>query len=255
MTRRIDSSQRVALITGAARGIGRATAEAFIAAGWRTIGVDLDPCHDVDRSERVDLANTEDISALAKRVAKDNGRLDALVNNAALQVCSSLAETTLEDWERVLAVNLRAPFWLMHEFVGLLEASHGAIVNVSSVHAIATSTSIFAYGTTKGALTSLTRAAALEFAPRGIRVNAVLPGAVETPMLREGLERNKLDPTDLRSPMASFGAKHPLGRIAQPEEIAQAILYLADNNRSSYVTGQCHVVDGGVTIRLSTETA
>lgn len=245
-------AKRVALITGAARGIGKATAELFRAQGWHVVAVDIRTCRSGDRCMKADLSDPEKATGVIKSIADNEARLDALINNAAVQVCKPLDETTLAEWDKVMACNLRAPFWLMRESVTLLEKQHGAIVNVSSVHAVATSTEIGAYAASKGGLTALTRAAALEFAPRGVRVNAVLPGAVNTPMLREGLERDHIT-TKGDDPVAAFGAVHPMGRVARPDEIAQAILYLADGERSSYVTGQSHVVDGAVTVRLSTE--
>ena len=246
-------AERVALITGVSGGIGRATAGAFAAAGWQTVGVDVEPGGEaaVDRFAIVDLADAAAVSAAAGEVSEREGRLDALVNNAARQVCKTLAETTLADWDAVMAVNLRAPFWLMHELLPLLRASRGAVVNVASVHAVATSPEILAYATSKGGMAAMTRAAALELAADGVRVNAVLPGAVDTPMLRAGFARRP--DLDADAEMAAFAGLHPLGRVARPDEIAQAILYLADGERSSYVTGTSLVVDGGVTARLSTE--
>jgi len=245
--------KRCVLITGAAQGIGQATALAFAEAGWQTIGVDIEPCTHVDRFEQLDVADAAAVTALLASIEAGEGRLDALVNNAAVQVNKPLHQTTMDEWDRVLTVNLRAPFWLMHEALPLLEKCAGSVVNVSSVHAVATSTDICAYATSKGGLSAMTRAAALEWASRGVRVNAVLPGAVDTPMLRHGLERGQLGERTTDDPVGAFGELHPMGRVARPEEIAQAILYLADGERSSYVTGHNHVVDGGVTIRLSTE--
>ncbi len=246
-------SERVVLITGVSRGIGRAAAEAFRAAGWRTVGLDLQPGGDavVDRFAVADLADAAAVSEVAREVGEREGRLDALVNNAARQVCKPLGETSLADWDAVMSVNLRAPFWLMHELLPLLRANRGAVVNVASVHAVATSTEILAYATSKGGLVAMTRAAALELAVNGVRVNALLPGAVDTPMLRDGFSRRP--GRDADAEMAAFAGRHPLGRVARPDEIAQAILFLADGERSSYVTGTSLVVDGGVTARLSTE--
>ena len=250
-----DEATRVALVTGANGGIGRAIAALFGAEGWRTVGTDrLEPASPhVDRFVCADLADPDAIEALVASVAQREGRLDALVNNAALQVVKPFEALTIEDWDRVMAVNLRAPFWLLRNALPLLEASRGAVVNVSSVHAVATSEEITAYATSKGGLAAFTRACALDVAGRGVRVNAVLPGAVDTPMLRDGFARGHLADGDVETQLASFGERHPLGRVGRPVEIAQAVLYLADGDRSSYVTGACHVVDGGVTARLSTE--
>jgi len=126
-------------------------------------------------------------------------------------------------------------------------------VNVSSVHAIATSANIAAYAASKGAMLALTRALAIELASNKIRVNAVLPGAVETPMLYAGLNRGHLNGEGVAELVEQLGSKHVIGRVGQPQEIAEAIYFLADGRRSSFMTGQSLVVDGGATIRLSTE--
>lgn len=250
-----DVGPRTVLLTGVARGIGRACASAFRVAGWRTVGVDRDaPDGDVvDRFMRADLADADGLSAIVESIEATEGRLDAVVNNAALQVCRPFSELTLEDWDRVMAVNVRAPFWLVHEALPLLERARGAVVMVSSVHAVATSREILPYATSKGALATMTRGMALDLADRGVRVNAVLPGAVDTPMLRDGFSRGHIGEADVEAQLEEFGRRHPVGRVGRPDEIAQAILYLADGERSSYVTGASLVVDGGVTARLSTE--
>ncbi len=126
-------------------------------------------------------------------------------------------------------------------------------MNVSSVHAIATSANIAAYAASKGAMLALTRALAIELASNNIRVNAVLPGAVDTPMLYSGLSRGHLQGDNVLDLVEQLGSKHVIGRVGQPQEIAQAIYFLADQSRSSFMTGQGLVVDGGATCRLSTE--
>ena len=126
-------------------------------------------------------------------------------------------------------------------------------MNVSSVHAIATSANIAAYAASKGAMLALTRALAIELAPDQIRVNAVLPGAVDTPMLHSGLSRGHLRGDNVLELVQQLGSKHVMGRVGQSQEISEAIYFLADNNRSSFITGQALVVDGGATCRLSTE--
>ena len=248
-----ESETKNVLISGVSQGIGQATAELFSSEGWHVVGLDLQkPSHDaVDEFWECDVSDTDTIS---ERVAAlQLGGLHALVNNAAYQVCKPIADLALEDWDRTMSVNVRGAFWLMHECAPLLAKKSGSIVNVSSVHAHATSRSICAYATSKGALVALSRSAALDLAPMGIRVNSVLPGAVDTPMLRAGFEREHLAEQDDADRFETFEKRHPLGRVARPAEIARAILYLADSSLSPYVTGQSLVVDGGVTARLSTE--
>jgi NAD(P)-dependent dehydrogenase (short-subunit alcohol dehydrogenase family) len=250
-----ESETKNVLISGVSQGIGQATAELFSGEGWHVVGLDLQkPLHDaVDEFWQCDVSDTDTISERVAALQLRLGSLDALVNNAAYQVCKPFAELSLEDWDRTMSVNLRGAFWLMHECAPLLAAKCGSIVNVSSVHAHATSTSICAYATSKGALVALSRSAALDLAPMGIRVNAVLPGAVDTPMLRAGFEREHLAEQDEEDRFETFQKRHPFARVARPAEIARAILYWADASLSPYVTGQSLVVDGGVTARLSTE--
>ena len=250
--------KKVVLITGAAGGIGSATAKLFDENGWHVIGVDR---RDFEKGEipgvehfiKADIAETDSSKAIFEEIKATEGRLDALVNNAAVQVAKPLVETTPEEWDMVMASNLRSVYLGIRHSYEMLKASEGSIINVSSVHAIATSANIAAYAASKGALSALTRALAIELTDDNIRVNAVLPGAVDTPMLRAGLMRGHLEGNDEYELVKALGAKHVIGRVGQPHEIARSILFLADSEWSSFMTGQSIVVDGGATIRLSTE--
>jgi NAD(P)-dependent dehydrogenase (short-subunit alcohol dehydrogenase family) len=153
-----------------------------------------------------------------------------------------------------MASNLRSVFLGTKLAHPLLKAEGGgAIVNVSSVHAVATSADIASYAASKGGLLALTRAMAIEFAPDEIRVNAILPGAVDTPMLRSGLSRGHAGDGTMLDRLENLARRTVNGRVGQPEEIARAIYFLADTTQSSYMTGQALIVDGGATCRLSTE--
>lgn len=247
---------RVVLITGVAGGIGRATAVVFAEAGWRVVGVDRGadtPPEGVAHYIQADISDITASQAIFTAVERDEGRLDALVNNAAVQIAKPLIETTPEEWDMVMASNLRSVYLGIRHAYPLLRAQGGAIVNVSSVHAIATSANIAAYAASKGALMALTRALAIEFAREKIRVNAVLPGAVDTPMLHAGLSRGHVQGNTVAELMQGLANRTVMGRIGQPREIGRAILFLADESLSSFVTGQSLVVDGGATARLSTE--
>jgi len=247
---------QVVLITGVAGGIGKATAKLFAEVGWHVVGVDrrylnsLPGVHHFIHADISDIAASQRIFA---EVADDEGRIDALINNAAIQICKSLIKTTPEEWDAVMASNLRSVYLAIRHVYPLMCPHGGAIVNVGSVHAIATSANIAAYATSKGALLALTRALAIELAPDRIRVNVVLPGAVDTPMLRAGLKREHLEAGDSQQQIEELGRRTVIGRVGKPAEIAQAILFLADERRSSFMTGQALVVDGGATTRLSTE--
>jgi NAD(P)-dependent dehydrogenase (short-subunit alcohol dehydrogenase family) len=246
------------LITGAAGGIGRATVALFAQKGWNVIGVDRNLFGNEFPSNGLfiqsDIARPEDMQAIFEQAHAFTASLDALVNNAAMQIAKPLIETTVEEWDAVMAANLRSVFLGVKLAYPLLKAQGGAaVVNVSSVHAIQTSANIAAYAASKGGMLALTRAMAIEFAPDNIRVNAILPGAVDTPMLRAGLDRGHVGHGDMQERLDNLARKTVSGKVGKPEEIAHAIYFLADNEQSSFMTGQALVVDGGATARLSTE--
>jgi NAD(P)-dependent dehydrogenase (short-subunit alcohol dehydrogenase family) len=226
--------------------------------GWRVIGV--------DRAEfgpgfpagglfvRSDISVGENLKTIFEQAHAFTGYLNALVNNAALQIAKPMLETSVEEWDAVMASNLRSVFLGVKLAHPLFKAAGGgAIVNVSSVHAVATSANIAAYAASKGGLLALTRAIAIEFAPDNIRANAILPGAVDTPMLRAGLGRGHLQGGDILERLDNLARKTVNGRVGKPEEIARAIYFLADDAQSSFMTGQALIIDGGATARLSTE--
>lgn len=249
----LTPTARLAVVTGADGAIGRACARGFRAEGWRVLGVDRAAANlgeaDVDQLIVGDLT---DDAVLARVAAAAADGLDALVNNAAVQIDHGLADTSDDDWEQVMATNVTAPFRLIRSLVEPLQRRRGSIVNVVSVHALATSANVAAYAVSKAALAGLTRTAALDLAGSGIRCNAVAPGAIMTDMLRAGLARRP-HPEGPDGNLRELEARTPLGFIASPEQIAPTIIHLADGQRSPYTTGQVVVVDGGATIRLSTE--
>ena len=251
-------STRYMLITGASGGIGSATVGLFAQNGWRVIGVDRSPFGGIFPKDGLfiqsDISIGENMEYIFEQVKNFTSRLDALVNNAAYQVEKPILQTTVEEWDAVMASNLRSVFLAVKLAHPLLKAAHGgAIVNVSSVHAVATSANISAYAASKGGLLALTRAIAIELASDEIRANAILPGAVDTPMLRAGLTRGNLEGGDIQERLDNLARKTVNGRVGKPDEIAHAIYFLADERQSSFMTGQALIVDGGATARLSTE--
>lgn len=250
------SDRRVALITGAAGGIGSAAVEMFRRRNWDVVAVDkAETRQAASLVIRADLSQPDEIDGIATRVRAAYSRLDAVVNNAAEQICKPLLETEPAEWDRVMGTNVRAAYLLVVRLHALLRSVKGCVVNVASIHALATSPGMAAYAASKGALVSLSRSMALEFARDGVRVNAVLPGAIDTPMLAAGLKRASMaipEPPGV-SPLENLAGRHPLGRIGRPEEVAQVIYFLADSEGSSFITGQTLIVDGGACARLSTE--
>ncbi len=251
-------SPRTVMITGAAGGIGRATVQHFAAQGWRVIGVDRSPFGEAFPADGLyvqsDISVGENLESIFAQAHAFTGSLHALVNNAAVQVAKPLLQTSVEEWDAVMASNLRSVFLAVKLAYPLFKAAGGgAIVNVSSVHAVATSANIAAYAASKGGLLAFTRALAIEFALDNIRANAILPGAVDTPMLRAGLDRGHVGGSDITERLDNLARKTVNGRVGQPAEIAHAIYFLADDTQSSFMTGQAMIVDGGATARLSTE--
>ncbi len=248
---------RTALVTGAAGGIGSATVLAFSQAGWKTFAVDRRESGDFPVGVtfiQSDVSEQESVSKLFASIADKIDMLHALVNNAAVQISKPLVEMTVEEWDATMASNLRAVFLTSKAAHPLMKAANGAaIVNVSSVHALATSMGVSAYAASKGAVAALSRAMAIEFSADHIRVNAILPGAVDTAMLRSGLDRGHLDDGSVGDRLEDLGRKTVIGRVGRPEEVARSILFLADDVQSGFITGEGLVVDGGATARLSTE--
>ena len=242
-----EAAAKVVLVTGAARGIGLATAKRFLTEGWRAVLLDIDAetlagaMEDVGNPDRAlaihcDVSDAVGVHAAMEQIAAHFGRLDALVNNAGIAVFNPVLETTLAEWERVLAVNLTGPFICAQASVPLmLKDGGGTIVNIGSISGTRASTLRVAYGTSKAGLAHLTKQQAAELGELGVRVNAVAPGPVDTAMAK------KVHTPDIR---ASYHDAIPLNRYGLEEEIAEAILFLC-SDRASYINGQTLGVDGG----------
>lgn len=221
---------RSALVTGAARGIGRAAVEALRADGLEVFGLDLAAG---DGIFAADVSDAASVAAAVSRIAERAGRIDVLVNNAGILLEAPLAELALDDLDRMLAVNIRGPFVVTQAVLPLMPGG-SCIVNLASELAYLGRAGASAYAATKGAVLSMTRSWARELAPR-IRVNAVAPGPVDTPLL--GFAR-------MSAGEQAVETANPMGRIGTPEEIAAVIAFLAGPG-AAFVTGQCFSADGG----------
>jgi NAD(P)-dependent dehydrogenase (short-subunit alcohol dehydrogenase family) len=241
------SDQKVALVTGAARGIGFAVAQRFLAEGWRVALYDLDaenlqkamtalgqPEHTVELHG--DISHGDAVAGAIATIARRFGRLDALVNNAGEAIFKPLLETTHAEGQRILDVNLTGPFMLIQAAAPLMrDSGGGAIVNVTSISGLRASTLRAAYGSSKAALAHLTKQCTVELASLGIRVNAVAPGPVDTAMAKA------VHSPEIR---ADYHDAIPLNRYGREEELANAIYFLC-SDQASYITGQILAVDGG----------
>jgi NAD(P)-dependent dehydrogenase (short-subunit alcohol dehydrogenase family) len=253
---------RVALVSGAARGIGFAIAEMFQCEGARVFLLDCDAEAGSEAERRLtarcaenpavfleaDLLKEPEIHAAIDAVRASAGRLNLLVNNAAIEFECDFAELTTRDWDLVLNVNLRGAFLLTQSALPLFPREGGAIVNISSIHAGRAFPGSLPYSCAKAGLVAMTRNLALELSPRHIRVNSISPGYIDTRLWDEYL-KHVPDPDRVAT---CTTALHPVGRRGTPEDVAEAALYLA-NGSSSFVTGTNLVVDGGLTIRAHHE--
>jgi NAD(P)-dependent dehydrogenase (short-subunit alcohol dehydrogenase family) len=247
-----ENPRKVALVTGATSGIGLATAEAFLARGYATALVDRDENAGRMVEERLrklgdctyircDVTDNAAVQNAVKHALGKYGRLDAAFNAAGIDgEVAATADCSIENWNRVIATDLTGVWFCMrHEIPEMLKAGGGCIVNCASTAGIAGAPYVPAYVAAKHGVVGRTRAAALEYARQGIRVNAVCPGIIETPMTRNGLT------PEVKSKLLE---ETPIGRIGTAAEIAAAVIWLCDST-SSYMTGQAVAVDGGWTAR------
>jgi NAD(P)-dependent dehydrogenase (short-subunit alcohol dehydrogenase family) len=234
---------KVSVITGAASGIGAETARRFMEEGATVVGVDLSPDSEGDLALQADVTDGAQVEGIYTRARKEFGRIDVLFNNAGIspEDDASVLDTSLEAWQRVQDVNLKAVFLCCkHGIPHLLEAGGGSVINTASFVALmGAATSQISYTASKGAVLALSRELGVEFARRGVRVNALCPGPVNTPLLQELFAK---DPEKAARRLVHL----PMGRFAESREIANGALFLA-SDESSYVTAQAFLVDGGLT--------
>ena len=248
----MEFEDKVAIVTGGGKGIGRATALAFAREGAQVAIVDVD----VEMGEEVarvigergrfvgaDVAKAVQAEHAIRETVQFFGGIDVLHNNAGIQHYGNVVETTEDEWDQVLAVNLKSMF-LMSKFAipEMIKRGGGAIVNTASVQSYYNQQRVCPYAASKAGILGLTRSMAIDFARQNIRVTAVCPGSVNTPMLRYAADT--LVGGDPDEVIRQWGEEGLTGRVAQPEEVAEVVLFLA-SKRASYVSGSAHLVDGG----------
>lgn len=233
---------KVALVTAAARGIGRATAERYVAEGARVIATDIDAgalaglagCE----HRALDVTSAEQVADLVAQA----GRIDVLANIAGIVHGGTILDCTEEEWAQALAINMTAMVRTIRAVLpGMLAAGGGAIVNMASIaSSVKGIPNRFAYGATKAGVIGITKAVAADFVAQGVRCNAICPGTVDTPSLQQRLH----DTGDYAAAQAAFIARQPMGRLGRAEEIAALATYLA-SDEAAFTTGAVHVIDGG----------
>ena len=249
---------KVAVITGAGMGMGKAIAIAFAEEGASIVVVDVN----IDTGQetvktiqnkggraifiQADVSNASDAQQIAVDTISSFERIDVLVNNAGIQHYGSVIETTEEEWDQVLGVNLKSIFLCSKYCIPEIQKQgSGSVINIASVQGIASQKRVCPYSASKGGAISLTRNMAIDFAADNIRVNCVCPGSIDTPLLRAAAELTG----NSQQAIQEWADAHVLKRVGQPEEVAQVVLFLA-SNKASFITGAAYVVDGGLITQL-----
>jgi 2-keto-3-deoxy-L-fuconate dehydrogenase len=252
MSKRLQG--KVALVTAAGQGIGRAIAEAFIAEGAKLIATDVaeDKVKSLAAAKRakLDVLSQQNIDAFGQDIAREFGALDILVNCAGFVANGSVLDCTDKDWDFSFDLNVKSMHRTIKTFLpGMLAKQSGAIVNISSaVSSIRGVPNRYAYGATKAAVIGLTKSVAADFIKQGIRCNAICPGTIESPSLEERIATaSKETGKSLEAVRQDFIARQPMGRLGTAQEVAALALFLA-SDEASYITGQAHLVDGGMAL-------
>lgn len=250
-------TNRVAIVTGAGSGIGEATARLFAREGAQVLVVDwnreagerttaaIQTAGGKAQYHYADVSNAQNVQGMVEAALDSYENLHILVNNAAVQIMASLVETTEEVWDRIQSVNLKGVFLgCKYAIPAMIRSGGGSIVNIASILGFVGDPDLAAYCAAKGGVIALTKVAALTYGHQGVRVNCICPGDVNTPLVEAYFGKDP-DPQRLRHEVSS---KYALRRIATPDEIAEAVLFLASGG-SSFITGSTLVVDGGLTVK------
>jgi NAD(P)-dependent dehydrogenase (short-subunit alcohol dehydrogenase family) len=248
----INMTGKVVIITGASSGIGRATAILFAKNGSNVIAVgrnekELNALRDQAQGKKgsikihlADIRQTTQVERLVNDTVQNFGQIDVLVNSAGIIMNGTTENTTLDDWDKMMDINIRSVFFMMQKCIPYLEKSKGNIVNVSSVAGTRSFPNVLAYCVSKAGVDQLTRCAALELAPKGIRVNAVNPGVIVSNLHKRGGMADE----DYQNFLKNSKTTHPLGRVGEAREVADLIYFLA-SDKASWITGATYEIDGG----------
>jgi NAD(P)-dependent dehydrogenase (short-subunit alcohol dehydrogenase family) len=250
---------KVVVVTGGAKGIGLGCTLKFIDEKAKVVCADLDdqalaqllksnPNAELI-TQKVDVSSEAQVRALSELVADKYGKVDAIVNCAGIQTYGTVTEPSEELWDKTFNVNVKSMFLMAKHFVPLMKKNgKGSIVNISSVQSLVSQKGVVAYSASKGAINALTRALAIDLAEFQSRANSVLPGSVDTPMLRDAADLFKGDKT-VDQIVSDWGKGHPLGRVAKTSEIGDLVAFLA-SDQASFITGGSYVIDGGLTSQV-----
>ena len=257
----IDLSGKVVIVTGGAKGIGEGCVQKFLDSNAIVISFDLDDSSLAIQESKyansessfsshvVDVSNEAQVEDAVTKVLASHGRIDGLINCAGIQTYGSVTDTTEEIWDRTFNVNVKSMFLTAkHVAPTMIAQKTGSIVNISSVQSLMSQKTVVAYAASKGAINALTRASAIDLAISNVRVNAILPGSVDTPMLRTSADMHRGEKS-IEEVLSDWGAGHPLGRIAKSSEIGDLAVFLV-SNESAFITGQSIVIDGGLSIQV-----
>jgi len=248
----LDLSGKVVIVTGGAKGIGEGCVIKLLESKAKVVVFDLDDQFknkDKVESFKVDLTKESEVKNAIGQVVAKFGRIDGLINCAGIQTYGSILDTTEEVWDKTFAVNVKSMFFTSkHAAAVMVKQKSGSIVNISSVQSTNSQKTVVAYASSKGAINTFTRASALDLAEFNIRVNSILPGSVDTPMLRASAEMHRGEKS-IDEVLTEWGKGHPLGRIAQPTEIGDLATYLVSDH-STFITGSSIVIDGGLTVQV-----
>ncbi|MCJ7607900.1 MAG: glucose 1-dehydrogenase [Thermoplasmata archaeon] len=247
---------KIVVVTGGASGIGKAAVVEFLGEGASVVVIDRskEGIAEVEKEFKTkghepmmlagDVTSAADVGRMVGEVMRKHGRIDVLFNNAGILVEGTVEEVSEADWDRIMSVNVKGPFLMSKAIVPVMLAQGaGVIVNNASCSGLVGDRGAVAYNTSKGAVVLMTKCLALDYADRGIRVNCVCPGEIETPMFMQEVSRRGVSVDEYRKEICAF---HPIGRLGRPEEVAKAVAFLA-SEESSFITGTALSVDGGYT--------